>query len=94
VFVLLCVSSLEDWESIRLKNQGSGEKFYNMSQKWGNTTTHHKSSPVANQSIKRSKTQRSRSQGHKVQKGDRVNDVSYALTLSSAQLSIFFIFGR
>jgi len=28
---LLCVSSLEDWESIRLKNQGSGEKFYNMS---------------------------------------------------------------
>ena len=39
LLVLLCVSSLEDWESIRLrgvgmnvKNQGSDEKCYNMRQ--------------------------------------------------------------
>ena len=39
LFVLLCVSSLEDWESIRLKNQGSDEKCYNMSQLWYKPTT-------------------------------------------------------
>ena len=37
--MLLCVSSLEDWESIRLKNQGSDEKCYNMSQLWYKSTT-------------------------------------------------------